>query len=566
MPTRELITLTGCLAALGLFLAGCAPAAAPAPAPGRQASQSPAAAPPKGAPTPEPRPLTPKPATGAPSPSPKTVAQHGGHLPLPSPSDPPNLDIHALGVATLFAPIGGVYNGLLQYDQSDKIVADLAERWELSPDGKVYTFHLRKSVKWHDGKPFTSADAKISLERIDQLVTLKFVTEAIDKIETPDENTLRVTLKYPQMGFLASLAHGRTLMGPKHVIEAKGDLRRDAIGTGPFKLKEYVTGVSFSGVKNSDYFMKGLPYLDSVTYYIIRDAATRLAAFRAGRVKIYGHPPANGELTPSVVEAIKKTMPQAIVRPYATQQAIGLLPNTTKAPWSDVRVRRAAFLAVDRDKGLDVVMEGVGSLGISTFVGEWALPKDEMVKMPGFRKPKDQDIAEAKRLLVEAGYPKGFSSSVLVRAAQPVYEKAATFLRDQLANIDVDLKLEVIDYAIYTDRRGKLSFDTMLVLNNVPLPDPDASLRYLSWRVGRQFSTLDDERTHELFLKQTQTADTQERKKVVWDLQQRVAESVPHILLGWIDSFIAYWPEVKNYTATGGVFMHNKLEDIWLAK
>ncbi|MBI2906523.1 MAG: ABC transporter substrate-binding protein [Chloroflexi bacterium] len=553
MERKKHVLCAACfLALLPLLMAACAPAAAPA------ATAKPAA--PATAPSPK---------TAAPAATPKPAAEqprYGATLPLPSISDPPTLDIHEAATITLFAPLGGVYSSLLQYDQSEKIVADLAERWQLSPDGKVYTFQLRKGVRWHDGRPFTSADARISLDRMNKYSGLKFITESVDKVDAPDENTLQVTMKQPQMGFPAGLAHGRGFIGPKHIIEAKGNLKQDVVGTGPFKFKDYVAGVSIAVVKNDAYFVKGLPYLDGVTYYIIKDAATRMAAFRAGRVTIYGHPPAQGELGASHVEAIKKAMPQAVVRPYTSAEAFGLMPNTTRSPWSDVRVRRAAFLAVDRERGLSVVTGGAGELGVSFFAGEWALPKEETMKMPGFRKPKDEDIAEAKRLLAEAGYPKGFSSNVLVRAAYPLYENGATFLKDQLAKIDIDLKLEVLEYSIWVDRRSKLTFDTMLVVPFLPYPDPDGAGRVISRKLGGIFSTLDDEETLQLFFKQSQTGDPQERKKIVWQLQQRIAETVPHVMLGWNNSFIAFWPEVKGYTATGGTYLHNKLEEIWLSK
>lgn len=318
--------------------------------------------------------------------------------------------------------------------------------------------------------------------------------------------------------------------------------------------------------KNKDYFLKDRPYLDGVTYYIIKDTATRFAAFRAGRLHIYGHPPIHTELGRTGETLLKRDMPQAIVRPYESASGYGLMPNWNRAPWNDVRVRRAAFLAVDRVKGIEVVSEGVGMIGVTEIYGEWALPKEELMKMPGFRLPKDQDIAEAKRLLAEAGYPNGFKSTALVRAADPLYEKAATFMADQLAKIGIELNLQIIEYALWTDARAKLNFDTMLVTNPLPLDDPDGVSRYISRKMGGQFASGDDDKLLELYEKQSLAATTEERKKIVYELQYRVAEVVPHIMIGWNNTFIAFWPDVKNYTATSGVYCHNKLEEIWLAK
>lgn len=270
------------------------------------------------------------PALAAPTPTMKTASEqprYGGALALPQHSDPPSLDVHRNMAATVFGPVGPIYNGVVQYDQSNKVVPDLAQRWEISPDGKVYVFYLHKGVKWHDGRPFTSADAKFSLERLGQYPDMNFVTEAIDKIDALDEKTLKITLKYRQAGFLNFLGHGRVLIAPRHVIEAKGDLKRDAIGTGPFKLKEYLSGVSFRMEKNKEYFVKERPYVDTIIFYVMRDTATRFAAFRTGRLQIYGHTPTNGELRQTHVDILKKELPQVVVRRYQMAQSYGLMPT-----------------------------------------------------------------------------------------------------------------------------------------------------------------------------------------------------------------------------------------------
>lgn len=559
MSNRFFSVIAASLAAVAL-VSSCAPAAAPTPSP------KPPAAPPKV----ETPPAKPAVAPAAPSPSPKAAPdqpKYGGSLGLPSQYDPPNLDIHTNNAIMLFAQAGTIYSGLLQYDQKNKVIPDLAERWEISPDAKVYILALRKGVKWHDGKPFTSADAKLSLERIAGYTGLKYITEAVDKIEMPDDNTLKITLKYPQAGFLSLLGHGRALIGPKHIIEAKKDLKQDAIGTGPFKLKEYIAGVSFRVEKSRDYYIKDRPYLDTVTFYYMRDAATRFASFRTGRALIFGHPPTHNELLRTGADIIKKSLPQVVMRPYHPLQGYGLVPNWNRAPWNDVRVRRAAFLAVDREQGIEVISEGVATLGVSFFPGEWALPREEMMNMPGFRKPREQDIAEAKRLLAEAGYPQGFKSTMLVRTAVPLHEKAGTFMKDQLARIGIDMTLQIIEYAVFVDLRTKVNYDTMMAASTLGLEDPDVAGRNISYKLGGgETANGDDPGILELYARQTEAKSVEERKKIVFELQRRIADVVPHIFIGWQDSFIAFWPEVKNYTADSGVFGHNKLEEIWLSK
>ncbi|MBI2910238.1 MAG: ABC transporter substrate-binding protein [Chloroflexi bacterium] len=558
MQTRNL--MASCFAIVALLLAGCAPPAAPASAPKAVAPKPTTAA----------TTTAPPPGSAAPAPTPKTAGEqprYGGSLALPAAGDPPNLDIHRNVGGVVFGRVGPIYNGIVQYDQSNRVVPDLAERWEASSDGKVYTFFLRKGVTWHDGKPFTSADAKFSLERIGQYAGLSPFTGPVDNTETPDQDTLKVTLKYRQAGYLPILGHGRILIAPRHLVEAEKDLRRVAIGTGPFRLKEYQAGVSFRVEKNREYFIKGRPYLDEVSFYTIRDVSTRFAAFRTRRVDIYGHPPTNGELMRTHADILRRDTPQVLVRPYGSMQAYALMPNWDRAPWKDVRVRRAAFLAVDREKGLEVVSEGVGTLGISVFYGEWALPMEELMKVPGFRKPKGEDIAEAKRLLAEAGYPEGLRTTLVLRGDVPLAEKAATFVSEQLSTIGMDLRLQILDYGVYVDARRREDYDVMVMVANVDPLDPDASGgRYISRKLGAPWASGDDDKILELLSMQSQAATDAERKKIVFALQHRIAEVVPHIMIAWQGSFIAFWPRVKDYTAESGIFGHNKLEDIWLAQ
>ncbi|MFH1487054.1 MAG: ABC transporter substrate-binding protein [Chloroflexota bacterium] len=563
-------------ALLSLLLASCAPAIAPTPtakpagppAPPtspvpKQTPAAPPAAPPKPA---APAPIA-KPA--APSSTPKPAGEqpkYGGIMALPHHSDPPHLDIHGTVASALFSPMGAVYNGIVQFDKDTEVVPDLAERWDVSPDGKVYTFHLREGVKWHDVKPFTSTDARFSIERIMAYRSMAYIVDGVEKVDAVDESTLKVTLDQRRAGFLPLIAHGRALIGAKHVVEANKDLKKVAVGTGPFKLKEYMSGVSFRMERNPDYFVKGRPYLDGIVYYLIKDAATRFAGFRTNRLQMAGTPPCHTDLGPTQAAIIKQEMPAAVVRPYELMMGWVLLPNWTRSPWKDVRVRRAAFLAVDREKALEVVSEGNGDTGISFYSGQWALPKDELNKMPGFRKPKDQDIAEAKELLAQAGHPNGFESSVLVRAAYPMYEKGALFMRAQLAKIGIDLKLQVLEYAVWTHARNRRAYDTMLVMSSPSAFDPDEAGRFISWKLGGQWASDDDERLLQLHAAQSAAATSEERKKAVFELQRMVAELVPHVMGGWQYSFIAFWPEVKGYVFQSGVYSHNKFDEVWLAK
>ncbi len=132
--------------------------------------------------------------------------------------------------------------------------------------------------------------------------------------------------------------------------------------------------------------------------------------------------------------------------------------------------------------------------------------------------------------------------------------------------IGIDLELKVIEYALFVDARAKINYDTLMVVNPLPLTDPEGAGRYISRKLGGQFASGDDDKTLELIAQQSLATTTEERKKIVNDLQYRVAEVVPHVFVAWQNSFIGMWPQVKNYNFAGGVYSHNKFQDVWLAK
>ncbi|MDP2952110.1 MAG: ABC transporter substrate-binding protein, partial [Chloroflexota bacterium] len=249
IPWKLWHPLTGLLV-LGVLLGSCAPAAQPTPAP----SKTPEVV------APSPIPARPTPVTTPSGEQPR----YGGILKSNNLEDPPHLEFTQVKSAYALQPLNSIYSMLVQNDPQDetKIIPDLAERWEVSPDGKVYTFYLRKEVRFHDGQGLTSADVKVSIERFawppkGVISQMQGLFQGLDRIETPDPQTVVFVLKRPQASFLTIIAMPFFIVYPKHILDAKGDMKKDAVGTGPFKLKEYTRGVSFEQVRNPDYFVPG---------------------------------------------------------------------------------------------------------------------------------------------------------------------------------------------------------------------------------------------------------------------------------------------------------------------
>ncbi|MBI4636529.1 MAG: ABC transporter substrate-binding protein, partial [Candidatus Rokubacteria bacterium] len=222
--------------------------------------------------------------------------RYGGILNWYVYGDPGRLDIHAESPLSVQQAVAGVYSGLLQHDPDNpgKIVADLAERWTVSPDGKIYTFHLRKGVKWHDGQPFSAADVKATFDRV---LNPSFksprcgsmLKPVVAGVEMVDPHTFQFNLKFPVAAFLDYLGSAWCRIAAKHVLDKHGDLTKPEaqIGTGPFKFKRYERGSVIEWEKNKDYFIPGLPYLDGVKQFVLVGFPTQLAAAKAGRVHLW---------------------------------------------------------------------------------------------------------------------------------------------------------------------------------------------------------------------------------------------------------------------------------------
>lgn len=547
--------LLGLLAIAGLLVLGCNPAATPSspvkpsPTPELASPQKPAAPA-----------STPKPATDQP--------RYGGILTVSVGADPPSFDVHQETTIAALEPLAPAYDGLVQYDHhSGNIVGDLAERWEVSPDGLVYTFYLQKGVKWHDGKPFSSGDVRVSLER--QKDPPKGMRSghqqqfsSVDRIETPDENTVRIVMKQPYVSFMAQFATDWFVVFPKHVLDAKGDMKKEVLGTGPFQFKAHSLGVSVDLKRNPNYFMKGLPYLDGITYYIIKDAATRFSAFRTGRVKMTSHwiP-----LTPSEVSTIRAQHPNLLLWESSADTFPRHAMNAVKPPFGDVRVRQAVGLAYDRQTAIKVLADGQAKLGTFVPPGEWSRPEAEILKLPGYRQPKDVDRAEAKRLLAEAGYPDGFKMTLLVRAKSQD-QHAGEFMKDQLATIGIIANIEVAEVAAYTSRVVANDFQMGTQAGKFALSDPDELGRYFLSNAGQGYGKWSNKRFDELFAEQSRAVDVAKRKALVREMDDILLRELPSLLPYWEGAITGTWPEVRNFAPPANLHSCMRLHDIWLAK
>src|SRR6266852_6210568 len=338
--------------------------------------------------------------------------------------DPPHFDPHLTIAPFTQSTVSFVYSRLVRHKVGADVrpgtfivEPDLAERWE-EVDDTTYIFHLRKGVKWHNkppvnGRELVAEDVKFTFDRFltETANVDRYILESVDRVEVVDRYTVKFLLKEPYVWLLDVLANPRSmwLIAPE-VVEKFGDLKQaeHAIGTGPFLLERYEPNVKTVFKRNPDYFLPGQPYVDSVEWLVVDDASAGLAMYRTGQLD--AGPWHWWAVRQQDLEALKKTHPNLMYQDFLSIVSHAIYMRTDQAPFNDVRVRRAISHAIDRQGIIDAVfIRGALTPAVSRGLPEWSPRIDEL---GAGAKYYQHDPKEAKRLLAEAGFPKGFKTQM----------------------------------------------------------------------------------------------------------------------------------------------------------
>ncbi|MBI2907442.1 MAG: hypothetical protein HYX92_07310 [Chloroflexi bacterium] len=541
---RKAAGVISILTLAALILSACAPTATPGAKPGGPA------------PTPKPGAETPK---------------YGGTLTTYIGGNPPSLDAHQEPTLITSQIVAPFYNTIVQIDPltADKFVPALAEKWEISQDALTWTFDLRQGVKFHDGTPFTVDDAIFTLQRLIAppkgiVSNMQFLLKPAVKAVSKDGNKLKMTLNYPFAVMLDTLGYGYTLVYSQKYLQDKTDMKTSAMGTGPFKFKEYSPGVGLEGVKNPDFWVKGRPYLDGFRFLIIKDQATRESAFRTGKVNMTGKQMA--ALTPEETERLKKENSELTFHRSPTLQGSWVILNTRRPPFQDQRVRKAVSLAFDRQAAVKTVGQGVGLISKPLPVAPWGIPMDELLNLPGYRQPKDKDIADAKKLMADAGHANGFNLAILTRQMW-MAKDAAVFLTDQFAKVGIKANVQTLEDALLWETGRKLAYDALVYLMVWPFTDPHYMGRY--WVPGNAVNYSgndDDKELAQMWDEQIKIADPAKRKALIRKVEEHLLDALPGISIVWYVTFVGLRPEVRNFYPGVSDYVGNTLQEVWLAK
>jgi peptide/nickel transport system substrate-binding protein len=482
----------------------------------------------------------------------------------------PHFDIHADGSYILAQPVGPLYNSLLTFDlyDNEKIVGDLAERWEVAPDGKQLTFALRQGVKFHDGSDFTCADAKYSVEKLaDPKRAAPALVAMMENVFVSatcrDDFTLVMALKQPSPAILALLADGHTVMMKAGIAERVD--RKDPkflVGTGPFKYKSYTLGVEFRAERNPHYWKPGLPYIAEYQAMVMPDLTRIFASFRARQLTMTG---IGRHLEPPEADVLKKDFPEAVVALGPRAGWDSFVMHHGKPPFNDPRVRKAVALATDREKMIEIGAEGWGVLG--GYIGPhtpYGLPPEELKQYPQFSDDMAKRQAEAKRLLAEAGYARGMDVELVLRRG-PLYERGALSRQDDLKKVGINIHITLLDTAGFRERTQKGDFQAYTVLSAVSIDEPDLYYARLVCDSASNLGKYCNPEFDKLFEEQSQTFDVQKRAEITRRMEHLLLQDVPDDRGFYWKSAMAYWNPVKQWPPIQGTTVYNfgKFEQVW---
>ncbi|HXY54453.1 MAG TPA: peptide-binding protein [Nitrospirota bacterium] len=430
-----------------------------------------------------------------------------------------------------------VFNGLVKYDKDIRLVGDLAERWDVSADGKAVTFHIRKGIKWHDGVEFTADDCLFTYQKlIDPKVVTPYSSSYMDvkKAEVVDRYIFRVSYAEPFSPALESWAIG---MIPKHVLEGKDinndEFNRNPVGTGPYKFKEWITGQKIVLDANDQYF-EGRPNIDQFIYRIIPDSSTMFQELLSGGVDMMGLSPLQ-YLRKSETRRIRENY-RKFRYPANAYTYMGY--NLTNPLFGDVKVRQALSYAINRQSIIDGILLGLGKpcTGPFSYVS-WAYNHKA--------KSYPHDPERAKKMLAEAGWKdlngqgilekdgKPFRFTILTNQGNNERIRSAEIIQQNLKAVGIDVNIRVMEWQAFLEQIDKRSFDA-IILGWGMGRDPDI---YDIWHSSKtkkgeyNFIGYKNAEVDRLLVEGRRTFDIEKRKKIYYRIHEILAEEQPYAFL-----------------------------------
>jgi len=346
------------------------------------------------------------------------------------------------------------------------------------------------------------------------------------------------------------------------------EMRSHPIGTGPFKFVEFRPNESIKVTRNPDYWKHGRPYLDGIEYTIIRNVSTAIMAFVAGNFDMT-HP---NSLTVALLKDVRSRIPRAICEVAPEGIARNLIVNRDVPPFDNPDIRRAMALSVDRKAFIDILTEGYGDIGgvmQPPPEGLWGMPPDVLQALPGYDADMQKHRAEARQIIEKLGYGPDKRLKIKVSTRDfPSYRDAAVILIDQLKQVYIDGELETIDTAQWYPRMIRKDYTVGVNLTGSNVDDPDQQF-YENYACGseRNYTGYCNRELDKLIDQQSMESDQEKRKKLVWEIERRLADDVARPIIFYDRSATCWQPYVKGLTImVNSIFNGWRMEDVWLDK
>ena len=547
--------------------AAAQPTATAVPAPQAQATQAPVAA------------------TGG-------DAKYGGVARMSAYADTKDWDPKGSSSLSSIQSYSQLYNQIVQMDTTDTslVVCDLCESWEIANDGQKFTFKIRDGIKWIDGSDLDADDVTFSMLRYGDLdgptgrsglwrnYTLDAKNGGVNQI---DDLTVEFNLQFASGAFMKFLAVDYVKVLPKEALESGLDLNLaetiidNNLGSGPFVLDEYQRGNFYKVSKNDNYFKDGRPFFDGIDHFIITDTGTLIAQMKAGQLDM-----SNGGFTNlSPTQAFElEADTNGAMRPVAVSPSAdwGLMMNVKKAPFNDARVREAIQLAIDYQQFNDLVYDN--TLGVPCPLMGLAHTFEECAQWPGLR-PKDgpggaEDLAKAKALMVEAGFPDGFKTKYDVRQVGQYPDQCAVIKEQLKAALGIDGEIttypSAAGYTVFgTSREEGSEGDWELACQGEGqvVLDIDGVMGGVYLKGGtRNYTDWSNPQVNAWFEDQKSETDPAARREITKELENFLFSQQDNhwITLGW---GVLQWiisEDIRGFNAPETVQTHFKHEDLWL--
>lgn len=487
------------------------------------------------APTPRVAPTT-VPATSAITPTP---APPGGHLVYALGFEPATLDPHKAASYDAHLMFMQVYDPLVWLDLDGTYKPGLAESWEVSEGGKVWTFKLRQGVKFHDGTPFTASAVKFAFDRVADPATKSLVAKDIlgpyDHTEVVDEYTVRVFFKEPYAAFLDAVSqHWLAPVSPAAVQKYGDDYGRHQVGTGPFIWKEYVPKDHLLLVRNPDYNWapavfqhQGPAYLESVTIRFVPNEATRAGVLETGEVHVAE------DLPPIEVVRLRNNPAYVLIQGILPGQPTVLFLNTTNTPTQELAVRQALNYALDKNALIQTMLRGLSEPAFGPLARTTAYYSKAMEEMYPY------DPKKAEEILDQAGWKMDAASGIRMKDGRPLqlvlitmpfnrYPEIMQVLQSQWKAVGIDVKINIVPTFAQFNGAAQKGEHSM-----VPYFAPAADPHFALWPFfhsknvngGLAYSRFADARLDEVLDKGAQTMDPQARAALYAEAQKIIMDN-----------------------------------------